>query len=189
VDWLLTEKRRTLGVHWYKDIVSNKERVRHMEQGTATDGVLAIGPRDALGEILRKGAQDLLAQSIEQEVEAYLAAHAHPLDEAGHRLVVRNGHKKERQIQTGVGPVLERRPRVDDRRQHVNELVTVPFPALKRLPDPLALPTTEPEGSKWIMTPYPGQQQAPTYSRHLRRHPNTPTTIIATPNPPGSGTV
>jgi len=37
-----------------------------MEQATATDGILAIGPRDALGEILRKGAQDVLAPSIER---------------------------------------------------------------------------------------------------------------------------
>ncbi len=34
----------------------------------------------------------------------------------GHRLVVRNGHKPERQIQTGIGPVTVRQPRVDDRR-------------------------------------------------------------------------
>ena len=41
----------------------------------------------------------------------------HPLMQAaGHRLVVRNGHKDEREIQTGIVPIAVRQPRVNDKR-------------------------------------------------------------------------
>jgi transposase-like protein len=73
-------------------------------------------PKDALTEILRSGAQRMLAAALEAEVQSYLAEHAGARDESGHRLVVRNGHCPERTIQTGVGDVEVRRPRVDDRR-------------------------------------------------------------------------
>lgn len=71
---------------------------------------------DALTEILRHGAQRLLGQAVEAEVEAWIEAHRDRRDAAGQRLVVRNGHKEERELQTGVGPVKVRQPRVDDRR-------------------------------------------------------------------------
>ena len=73
-------------------------------------------PKDALTEVLRSGAQRMLAAALEAEVESYLAQHADARDEAGHRLVVRNGRCPERTIQTGLGSVEVRRPRIDDRR-------------------------------------------------------------------------
>jgi transposase-like protein len=76
----------------------------------------AAGIQDALTQVLRDGAQRLLAQAVEAEVAVYVQRHADQRDEQGHRLVVRNGHKDERQIQTGIGPVTVRQPRVDDRR-------------------------------------------------------------------------
>jgi putative transposase len=91
-----------------------------MEQGTAQTEVLAIGPRDVLGEILKTGAQQMLAQAVEAEVAAYIAAHADQRDDSGQRLVVRNGHKPEREIQTGVGSLKVKQPRVDDRRVDEN---------------------------------------------------------------------
>jgi transposase-like protein len=75
-----------------------------------------MSSQDALTGLLREGAQKLLAQAIESEVEAYVQAHMDLRDEQGQRLVVRNGHKDERQIQTGIGPVSVRQPRVNDRR-------------------------------------------------------------------------
>jgi len=72
--------------------------------------------RDVLTEILRQGAQQMLAAAIEKEVAEYIAAHADERDDVGHRLVVRNGHTPARSIQTGVGSVSVARPRVDDRR-------------------------------------------------------------------------
>lgn len=69
-----------------------------------------------LREIARRGAQKMLRQALETEVEAYLSSHAEKHDENGHRAVVRNGHAPERTILTGVGPVVVSRPRVDDRK-------------------------------------------------------------------------
>ena len=73
-------------------------------------------PKDALTEVLREGAQKMLAAFLEAEVESYIAELTEARDEAGRRLVVRNGHCPEREIQTGLGSVKVRRPRVDDRR-------------------------------------------------------------------------
>ena len=69
-----------------------------------------------LTEILRKGARQMLAAAIEDEVARYIAAHAEVRDSDGRRLVVRNGHTPERSILTGLGPIEVKRPRVDDRR-------------------------------------------------------------------------
>jgi putative transposase len=76
----------------------------------------SIGSRDALTEVLRRGAADLLARAVEGEVDAWIAGHAHVLDRGGHRQVVRNGHMPEREVVTGIGPVKVRQPRVHDRR-------------------------------------------------------------------------
>lgn len=73
-------------------------------------------PRDALTEILRAGAQKMLAAAIEQEVTSYLAERSGLLDEDGHRLVVRNGFLPEREITTGIGKVPVKQPRVRDKR-------------------------------------------------------------------------
>jgi putative transposase len=72
--------------------------------------------RDVLTEIAREGARRMLATALEEEVVAYIAAAAQERDERGHRLVVRNGHAREREVQTGLGPVAVRAPRVRDGR-------------------------------------------------------------------------
>ena len=72
--------------------------------------------RDVMTEILRAGAQKMLADMIQQEVEDWLAQRAHLRDEQGRRQVVRNGYLPEREITTGVGPVKVKQPRVRDRR-------------------------------------------------------------------------
>ena len=71
---------------------------------------------DVLTGILRNGAKQLLAQAVEAEVADYIERHAASRDAQGHRMVVRNGHLPEREIQTGIGPVPVRQPRVNDRR-------------------------------------------------------------------------
>ncbi len=70
---------------------------------------------DPLTEILRLGARRLLAQAVEMEVAAFVEAHSDLADEAGHRRIVRHGYLPEREIQTGIGPVAVRCPRVRDR--------------------------------------------------------------------------
>jgi putative transposase len=75
---------------------------------------------DSLTPILREGAQRLLGQAIEAEVAEYIVRHADLRDVSGHRLVVRNGHKDEREIQTGIGPIQVKPPRVNDKRVDEN---------------------------------------------------------------------
>jgi len=70
---------------------------------------------DLLLEVLRSGARRMLQQVVEVEVEAFMAAHAELDDGHGRRRVVRNGHAPEREIQTGIGPIAVRRPKVRDR--------------------------------------------------------------------------
>lgn len=70
---------------------------------------------DPLLAVLREGARRMLMQAIEAELGAFLAGHAELEDGQGRRRLVRNGHAPERTIQTGVGPVEVRRPRVRDR--------------------------------------------------------------------------
>ena len=70
---------------------------------------------DPLTEVLRTGAQRLLAQAVEAEIEAHLADHKELLDDHGRRRVVRHGHRPERDVQTGIGPITVRVPRARDR--------------------------------------------------------------------------
>lgn len=70
---------------------------------------------DPLTEVLRAGARHLLAQAVEAEVEAHIAAHAHLLGADGRRRVARHGHLPERLVQTGIGAVPVRTPRTRDR--------------------------------------------------------------------------
>ena len=70
---------------------------------------------DPLTDVLRTGARQLLSQAVEAEVASFLDTHAALVDDVGHRRVVRNGHLPERAIQTGIGPVRVRQPRVRDR--------------------------------------------------------------------------
>ncbi len=67
---------------------------------------------DLLTEILRKGAQRLLATAVEEEVEQFLGYHNKPEEKPR---FVRNGYLPEREIQTGIGAVVVEVPRVRDR--------------------------------------------------------------------------
>src|SRR5882672_10104156 len=73
-----------------------------------------------LEQIAREGAHRALQKAIEQEVAEYVEDHRDHVDDAGHRLVVRNGHKPPRTILSGVGPIEVIQPRVDDRRVDEN---------------------------------------------------------------------
>jgi transposase-like protein len=76
----------------------------------------SVSSRDALTEVLRNGAQRLLAEAVEAEVAEWIESHAHITDAAGRRQVVRNGYLPQRSILTGIGPVEVEQPRVLDRR-------------------------------------------------------------------------
>jgi len=70
---------------------------------------------DPLTAVLRNGARRLLAQAIEAEAEAFLAAMREKRLPDGRDRVVRHGLGPERAIQTGIGPVAVRRVKVRDR--------------------------------------------------------------------------
>jgi putative transposase len=75
--------------------------------------------RDALTEVLRDGARTLLAQAVEAEVVEFLARYRGEQDGVGRARMVRNGHLPERTIQTGLGQVAVKAPRVHDRNGQV----------------------------------------------------------------------
>lgn len=72
-------------------------------------------PLSALDEVVRKGARELLQRALELEVTEVLAQFDDLRDEAGRHRVVRNGHREERTILTGAGPLEVKQPRVRDR--------------------------------------------------------------------------
>jgi len=72
--------------------------------------------KDVMTEILRKGAQRMLSQAIQEEVDEWIDQRAELRDAAGRHQVVRNGHLPRRTITTGIGQVDVRQPRVRDRR-------------------------------------------------------------------------
>lgn len=76
----------------------------------------ATTSRDALTEVLQQGAQQLLQVALEKEVANYIALFRDEVDDENRRLVVRNGTKPARTIQTGIGEVEVRQPRINDRR-------------------------------------------------------------------------
>ena len=67
---------------------------------------------DPLSELLQTGAQKLILQAVEAELYAQLKQYADRRTEAGHAGVVRNGYQPEREIQTGIGPVTVKIPKV-----------------------------------------------------------------------------
>ena len=73
------------------------------------------GIDDPLTAVLRSGARQLLAQAIEAEAEAFLAAMRSLRLPDGRERVVRHGHAPERTVQTGIGPVAVRRAKIRDR--------------------------------------------------------------------------
>lgn len=78
---------------------------------------------DSLTEVLRSGAQALLAQAVESEVSDWLGRHQGLITKEGHRRLVRHGYLPEREIMTGIGPVAVRQPRVRDRANGTDERI------------------------------------------------------------------
>jgi putative transposase len=69
-----------------------------------------------LDEIAREGARRMLVEALKAEVDDYVERHRSERDEAGHALVVRNGHAQSRKVTLGAGTVELKAPRVNDRR-------------------------------------------------------------------------
>ncbi|MBA3612614.1 MAG: IS256 family transposase [Nitrospirales bacterium] len=73
------------------------------------------GRTDALTDLIRSGAQQLLAHALKVEVAELLATYGDQRDEQGHARVVLSGHHPTREIQTGIGPVTVQVPKVRSR--------------------------------------------------------------------------
>ena len=67
---------------------------------------------DALTELLRTGAVQLIQQAVEAELVVFMEQFSGRLLEDGKAAVVRNGYHPERDIQTGIGPVTVKIPKV-----------------------------------------------------------------------------
>lgn len=76
---------------------------------------VAVPVGDVLTEMLRSGARELLQQAVEAEVAEFVERHRELKDERARQRVVRNGYKPARTIQTGIGDVPVKAPRVRDR--------------------------------------------------------------------------
>ena len=70
---------------------------------------------DALTELLRTGARELISQAVEAELETLLCNYQEVVLTDGRQAVVRNGYLPERTIQTGIGDVEVKVPKVRDR--------------------------------------------------------------------------
>ena len=88
---------------------------------------------DALSELLRQGARQIIAQAVESELNEFLSQYQELRDESGRQGVVRNGYLPARTITTGVGEVEVQVPKVRDRTKSgikFNSLLLPPY--LKR---------------------------------------------------------
>jgi putative transposase len=74
------------------------------------------GSPSLIDEIVREGARRMLAEALQAEVDAYIAAHAAERGENGRRLVVRNGYHQPREVLTSAGAIEVTVPRVNDKR-------------------------------------------------------------------------
>jgi uncharacterized protein YhfF len=86
-----------------KSLISYKRSATTMSHDTTisfTDPAFA----DELTDLVRAGAQRIIKQAVQAELDAFLAEHG-DTDTAGRRQVVRNGYQPERCVLTGIGPV------------------------------------------------------------------------------------
>jgi putative transposase len=95
-----------------------------------------------LDGLAREGARRMLAAALEAEVDDYLVAYAAERDEDGRRLVVRNGHARQRVVTTAAGAVTVRAPRGGRPPGRPRDGRACPVP----VGDPAALVPQEPQG-------------------------------------------
>ncbi len=82
-----------------------------------TDDTARDDLASSLDELVVEGARRMLMASLKTEVADYVERRQGLVDEAGLRLVVRNGKAAERTLVTGAGAFKVRAPRVNDRRE------------------------------------------------------------------------
>ena len=80
------------------------------------DNVIAFENRglfeDPLTELIRNGTRQLIALAVEAEVNELLAEYESQYSDSCLQAVVRGGYQLEREIQTGIGAVMVKIPKV-----------------------------------------------------------------------------
>ena len=114
--WRNEKRRRTLGVSPTPTAHVGRKYATMEHATTESMKLPATTPLDALSTVLHEGARRMLIDTIEAEVDDYLAARADQTDAQGRRQVVRNGYLPQRQLQTPIGPMPVSQPRVRDHR-------------------------------------------------------------------------
>jgi transposase-like protein len=118
--------------------------------------------RDALSEVLREGARRLLCRAIETEVAEFLERYRKQTDEAGRQRIVRNGHLPARTIQTGIGNLPVKVPRVRDRSGEIRFSSAILPPYLRRT-------KTIEELLPWLYLPAAGGELPPAGAHEAAR--------------------
>ena len=67
---------------------------------------------DPLTELVRTGARQLIQRAVEIELQEFMAQYEDCRTDEGTAIVVRNGYLPERDVQTGIGPVTVKVPKV-----------------------------------------------------------------------------
>jgi transposase-like protein len=95
---------------------------------------IASEGKSQLDEIVGLGARKMLAAALEAEVDDYIRRNASIVNGNGHRMVVRNGYAKSRELLSGAGKLNLRQPRVDDRRPGYSFASAILPPYMRRSP-------------------------------------------------------
>ena len=82
---------------------------------------------DPLTELAREGARRMLAEALVAEADAFVASFAEERLPGGRQRVVRHGFGPERHIQTDIGAIEVRRPKVRDRASDAPEVENARF--------------------------------------------------------------
>ena len=82
---------------------------------SSSDTKLEQNTLDPLSELLRSGAKELIAQAVEAELQVLLDQYQDVRLLDGRQAVVRNGYLPDRTVQTGVGDVEIKVPKIRDR--------------------------------------------------------------------------
>lgn len=86
---------------------------------------------DTLTNIARQGAIKMLAQALELEVQSFIEQNQLKLD-SGNNKLVKNGHLPERSVQTGIGDLPIKVPRVRDKTGELKFVSSIIPPYMKR---------------------------------------------------------
>ena len=90
------------------------------------NNVLEFAGRDTISDpltaLLRSGAQQLINQAVEAELQELLHHYSGRRTDDGNAVVVRNGHLPERDLQTGLGAVTVKIPKNGSVRNSVSFL-------------------------------------------------------------------